>query len=171
MTRAALLFFVIAAFGQGPPPRFDGFPVLSDWNGPAAAPKLVTRSQRMFRTRLLNAASEPPNLAGHYRFEVWGCGSECMSGAILDLATGTVIPPPFAKGSRGWDGVIVCASAFEGSGIEVRVDSRLVIVRRGLNYDVQLDRNVPDVYYFVLEGHGFRELAHFHGKAARLLSQ
>lgn len=65
----------------------------------------------------------------------------------------------------------VCESAFDGAAVDVRLDSRLMIVHCGLNYDVQLDRNVPDVYYFVLEGQGFRELARFHGKQARALSK
>ena len=63
----------------------------------------------------------------------------------------------------------VCQSAYEGSGVEVRLDSRLMIVRCGLNYDERLQTNVPDVYYFVLEDHTFRELAHLHGKYARPL--
>jgi hypothetical protein len=63
----------------------------------------------------------------------------------------------------------VCQSAYEGSGVEVRLDSRLMIVRCGLNYDERLQRNVPDVYYFVLEDGTFRELAHLHGKDVRLL--
>lgn len=166
-TRAALLFVAIAAFAQNHPPRFEDFPASSDWTGQALHPKLVTHSQRMFKTRLVTASSAPPNLAGHFRFEIWGCGSECIAGAVVDLATGAVIAPPIAKGTQGWDGIIVCPSAYEGSGIEVRKDSRLVILRCGLNYDVALDRNVPDVYYFVLEDQRFRELAHFHAKSLR----
>ena len=37
-------------------------------------------------------------------------------------------------------------------------------MRCGLNFDEQLRRNVPDVYYFALEDQHFRELAHLHGK-------
>jgi hypothetical protein len=32
---------------------------------------------KTFKTRLTRAASEPPNFAEHYRFTVWGCGSNC----------------------------------------------------------------------------------------------
>ena len=60
----------------------------------------------------------------------------------------------------------VCQSAFEGFGVEVRLDSRLMVLRCGLNFDKTSGRNVPDVYYFVLEYQRFRELAHLHGKAA-----
>lgn len=172
MTRTPLLLVSAAiALAQSHPPRFEDFPAATDWKGPGAALKLTTRSERLFRTRLLQAAKEPPNFATHYRFTVWGCGSECASGAIIDLATGQVIAPPLAKSGGAWMSFSVCQSAYEGSGVEVRPDSRLMVVRCGLNYDEQLQRNVPDVYFFLLEGEGFRKLAHFHGKEARLLSK
>ena len=34
----------------------------------------------MFRTQLINAAKEPPDFAGHYRFALWGCGSIAAPG-------------------------------------------------------------------------------------------
>lgn len=129
-------------------------------------PNLTSKPERRFRTRLLEAAKEQPNFAGHYRVTIWGCGSECASGAVIDLATGQVIAPPLSENTNAVMYFNVCPSAFEGSGVEVHVDSRLMILRCGLNYDQQLQRNVPDAYYFVLEGQRFRELAHLHGKAA-----
>ena len=169
MTRTALLLVsVVIVLAQNRRPRFEDFPAPTDWKGPATAPKLTTRSERLFRTRLLQAAKEPPNFATHYRFSVWGCGSECVSGAIIDLATGQVLAPPLAKSGTSWMNFSVCQSAYEDSGVDVRPDSKLMIVRCGLNYDEQLKRNVPDVYYFVLDGQGFRKLAHLHGKEAFL---
>ncbi len=159
------------ALAQSSPPRFEDYPAPSDWKGPAAALKLANRWQRAFRTRLREASNESPNFAGHYRWTVWGCGSNCMSGAVVDLATGHVIAPPLAERGNAWMNFSACQSAFDGSGVDVRPDSSLMVVHCGLNYDVQLDQNVPDVYYFVLEDQGFRELAHFHGKRARGLSK
>jgi hypothetical protein len=132
---------------------------------------LTAKSERLFRTRLVQAAKEPPNFATHYRFTKWGCGSECISGAVVDLATGQVIAPPLAERSDTVMRFSVCQSAYEGSGIEVRLESRLMILRCGLNYDEQLQRNLPDVYYFVFEGQRFRELLHLQGKDARLVSK
>ena len=171
MMRAALFLSAITVLAQPPTPRFEDFPSPTDWQGPAATPKLTNRWERAFRTRLREASNESPNFARHYRWTVWGCGSNCMAGAIIDLATGQVISPPLAKGSGALDKAIACVSAFDGTGVDVRLDSRLMVVHCGLNYDVQPDRNVPDVYYFVLENQGFRELAHFHGKQARGLSK
>lgn len=130
------------------------------------APKLTTRLELFFRTRLLNAIKEPANFATHYRFSMWGCGSECASGAIIDLATGEVIAPPLAP---IWMSFSVYQNAYEGFGVEVRPDSKLMIVRCGKHFDKQLERNVPDAYHFVLEDRRFRKLAHFHGIEARLL--
>jgi len=169
MRNLLLLVVAVVAFAQTPSPRFEDFPAPTEWAGPAVAPKLTTRAERLYRTRLMNAAKESPNFAGHYRFVEWGCGSECVSGAIVDLSTGRVIAPPLAESSTAVLHFSVCQSAYEGSGAEVRLDSRLMIVRCGLNYDQRLDRNVPDVYFFVLDDKGFRKLAQLHGKdAARL---
>ena len=164
---AFLLASAVVVFAQHGPPKFEDFPAPADWKGAATELKLTNRSERLFRTRLLQASKEPPNFATHYRLTVWGCGSQCISGAVIDLTTGEVIAPPLAKSGNAWMSFNVCQSAYEGSGVEVRPDSRLMILRCGLNYDQQLQRNVPDVYYFLLEGNGFRKLAQLHGKDAR----
>ena len=130
-------------------------------------PQLTTQAQRLFRTQLRRAAQEPPNFATYYRFTIWGCGTECVSGALINFATGKVIAPPLATNSNAQMSFSVCQSAYEGFRVETRVDSRLLILRCGLNYDEELQRNVPDVYYFVLEGQRFRRLLHLHGQSAR----
>src|SRR5579872_412555 len=140
------------------PPRFEEFPVHEVWNGPATPPKLITRSERMFRTQLTDAAKESPNFAGHYRFAFWGCGSLCTAAAVVDLRTGAVSAPPLGAHGGGWMRRMMSPAFFEGSAVEHRVDSRLVIIRAGINYSETLKANVPDVYYFVWEGHRFRQL-------------
>jgi len=173
--RAALIVIfgwlaVVAQTAPKSPPRFEDFPSPIDWKGPAAPLNLAARADRSFRTRLLQATKEPPNFGGHYRVTTWGCGSECASGAIVDLATGQVIAPPLGKDTNAVMHFNVCSSAFEGFGVDTRTDSRLLILRCGLNFDVELNRNVPDVYYFLLESQGFRELLHLRGREARLVN-
>jgi hypothetical protein len=90
-----LLHAEAADSGQPKIPRFEDYPANEEWQGPLAAVKLVTASERMFVTRLTEAAKQPPDFAGHYRFAGWGCGSVCAAGAIVDLKTGVVYPPPF----------------------------------------------------------------------------
>ena len=147
-----------AKFDAKHPPRFEDFPVTEKWNQPPAPLKLVTRSERMFRTQLTNAAKEPPNFAGHYRITSWGCGSECGAGAVVDLQTGSVFPPPLGAHGDGWDRWIISPAFFEGSAVDFRLNSRLVVVKGGINYSEELKANVPDVYYLLWENNRFRQL-------------
>lgn len=118
----------------------------------------------MFRTNLTNAAKEPPNFAGHYRFTFWGCGTSCGAGALIDLQTGEVFPPPLGAHGNGWDRWIMSPAFIDGAGVDFRPESRLVIVRSGINYSERLQKNVPDVSYFVWEGSRFRQLLFVSGK-------
>jgi hypothetical protein len=148
-------------------PRFGDFPVSENWDRSPAPLKLSTRSERMFRTQLANAVKEFPNFAGHYRITYWGCGSACSAGALIDLQTGDVFPPPLSKSNgSGWERWIMCTARFDGATDEFHLDSRLMIVRCGLNYSEHLKKNIPDTYYFLWERDGFRQLFYISGKAA-----
>jgi hypothetical protein len=68
-----------------PLPRFEEFSVVEVWKGSPVPPKLISGEERMFRTALREAAKHPPDFAGHYRFAIWGCGTRCVGGAIIDL--------------------------------------------------------------------------------------
>lgn len=150
------------------PPRFEDFPVQEPWDGNRKPLKLLTRSERMFRTNLSNAASEEPNFAGRYRFAFWGCGANCAAGALIDLSTGEVFQPPLTlPNATGWDRWIIGAGMLEGSGIDHRADSRLVVVRGGANYSERTGRNIPDVSYHVWERDRFRQILFVSGKQPR----
>ncbi|WP_338665326.1 hypothetical protein VQH23_09155 [Pararoseomonas sp. SCSIO 73927] len=75
-------------------PRFENFPATA---GPPArtAPLILTPPDRRYRTRLRAAAAERPNFAGHYVLTTWGCGTECVYGAAVNLRTGRVTFLPF----------------------------------------------------------------------------
>ena len=146
------------------PPRFGDFPVSENWSGTPAPLKLSTHWQRTYRTRLMKAGTEPPNFACHFRVTIWGCGSECMAGGVIDLRDGRALPLPVATDS---DPIMVCPSAYENSGVDHRLDSRLMIVRCGLNYSERLQRNVPDTHYFVWEENRFRRILFVPGKSVR----
>ena len=64
----------------------------------------------------------------------------------------------------GWERWIISGGMMEGSGIEFHTNSRLVVVRAGLNYSERLQKNVPDVHYFVWEEGRFREVLHISGR-------
>ena len=75
-------------------PQFEDFPAVA--SPPTRnAPLILTPRDRQYRTRL-RAAAERPNFAGHYVLTTWGCGTECLYGAAVNLRTGWVTFLPFA---------------------------------------------------------------------------
>jgi hypothetical protein len=76
------------------PPRFEDFTVRFVYKGKRARPRLTTDFARLFRTRLRNGAKEEPNFAGHYRLVFWGCGTNCLTGGVVNATTGAVTPVP-----------------------------------------------------------------------------
>jgi hypothetical protein len=48
------------------------------------------RKARTFKTVLRTAAAEGPNFNGHFRVVDWGCGTNCIEWAVIDLTDGRV---------------------------------------------------------------------------------
>jgi len=44
-----------------------------------------------FRTVITEEASKGPNFAGHFTFIQWGCGTSCLSYAIVDAISGKIV--------------------------------------------------------------------------------
>ncbi len=87
-----LVLLVLSAahtFGQTPIPPFKDFPAQGEYAGKNAS-VIITAGDRMYRTRLKDAAQEKPNFAGHYILTSWGCGAGCLMGAVIDANTGKV---------------------------------------------------------------------------------
>lgn len=63
--------------------------------GKPASPVLVSKTHRMFRSVITQAARKGPNFAGHYTVAEWGCGSGCVSLAVLDARSGKAFSAPF----------------------------------------------------------------------------
>lgn len=137
-------------------PQWQDFRVSTIWKGTNAPVKLARKDERMFRTRLTEAAKEPPDFAGHYRFVGWGCGSTCAAGALIDLQTGKVFPPPGRTGKEtGWERWMFSGGIVDGNYLDVRPDSRLAIIRQ----DNQADHTRQEVQYYEWTGSGFKLLA------------
>jgi len=80
---------------------------------------------RTFRTRLSEALLGGVNFAGHYVVAGWGCGTGCISGAIIDARNGKVYwPLPMYALSVWWDG-----ENYADKPIDYQKNSRLVILR------------------------------------------
>jgi hypothetical protein len=75
--------------------KFTDFAVTETFHGKPAKPILVTTNQRMYRAMIREGAAKGPNFAGHYTIAEWGCGSGCMSVAVVDAVSGKVFTGPF----------------------------------------------------------------------------
>jgi hypothetical protein len=116
---ALLLAFTGLARAQ-PTPQFASYPATGAYQG-KNAPLVLTKKDRMFRTRLREAAVEKPNFAGHYILTEWGCGAGCVMGAVIDANSGHVY----------WLPHTICCWSFDVDDkfepIDYRMDSRLII--------------------------------------------
>lgn len=132
MTRAILILFLAQNWLSAQPiPKFADYPAGPIYRGKPAPPKLVTPGQRMFRTMIRIGASGGPVFAGHIAIGQWGCGSNCVSMALIDSIDGTVYPSPFSILGDG-----IAYATFEGTirpldvpPISFQLNSRLLIVR------------------------------------------
>lgn len=115
-----------------PPSQFINYPVREVFRGNNA--KLVlTRADMSFRTRLRGAAQQKPNFAGHYILTAWGCGAECLMGAVIDARTGKVFR---------FDFTICCWEHYDDEKfepIDYRLNSKLIIFS-GLRSEKEGDR-------------------------------
>jgi hypothetical protein len=80
---------------------------------------------RTMRTRLKEALAGGTNFAGHYIVAGWGCGTGCISGAIIDARNGNVYwPLPLYALGVWYDG-----NNYVENPVEYRKNSRLLIIR------------------------------------------
>jgi len=116
-TMALLLVLAAAAWAQessGQAPAFSEFRVPKYKSKPVPA-KILTASDRQFRTKIRDGAKKGPNFAGHFTIITWGCGSGCLSFVVVDAATGKVswktpfriigIPYKGTQSGRQYDGI------------------------------------------------------------------
>ena len=79
--------------------EFAQYPAEAPLIGPPAKARLTTPEAKRFGTVLREAAAQPPNFNGHYRVASWGCGSNCLAWAVVDLQTGEPWVAPIVAGS------------------------------------------------------------------------
>ena len=115
-----LILFTTNLQAQDLEPHFKDYQVIEKHVG-KNAPLVLPRNARMFRTRLKEAAKQKPNFAGHYILTTWGCGMECLMGALIDAKTGKIYQMPFTICCWGAD----VDDDFEP--IQFRTDSNLII--------------------------------------------
>jgi hypothetical protein len=117
---------------------------------------LLKAEDRVFRTRLREAARRRPNFAGHYVLTAWGCGTGCRIGALIDAKTGRVHWFPH-QAYADYD----APPDFEP--IRFRLDSRLLVIFGAPDEE---DEAGLGTYYYNFDGGRFR-LVRFAPKARR----
>ncbi len=75
-----------ASYTASPP--FEDYPAAAEPVAAPKGPKLSSPMGRRYRTLLRRGAAEGPNFNGHYRVVTWGCGTNCLDWAIVDLEKG-----------------------------------------------------------------------------------
>jgi hypothetical protein len=75
---------------SGARPGFQDFSVRKIFRGTPAAPKLVTKDQKLFRTMIRRGARSKVEFAGHYTVPRWGCRAGCSDFVIVDSISGWI---------------------------------------------------------------------------------
>jgi hypothetical protein len=81
-----LLLVTIAAHAD----EFARYPSERPLRGIPVPPRLNTPKAHHYRTILRDAAKKGPNFNGHYRIVDWGCGTNCIEWAVINLETGEI---------------------------------------------------------------------------------
>ena len=94
---SVVLIVLAASFGlgaagpAGAAPRFEDFPAGQTYTGPVHAPDLSSHPDaQTYRTQLQNAAKGGVNFAGDHILATWGCGGQCLMGAVINARSGHV---------------------------------------------------------------------------------
>jgi hypothetical protein len=130
---------------------FKNFPVSSIFNGVTAPIRIIDPTTKLYRTRITDVAADTPvNFAGKYILETIGCGTSCLLVAAIEADTGNVYWAPF---------VSICCWYGEGSRVEYRRDSTLIVFR-GLRNELEGDYGV---HYYRMDK-GFHYIKSFREK-------
>lgn len=145
-------------------PSFEDYPAAEAFKGRIAPVDLRSRRARLFRTMLRQGAAAGPNFAGHYTIVGWGCGTSCITFAIVDARTGRVFFPPGID-VLSMDHVDVNPDEPESqfTGLRYRLGSRLLIVAGAPNEDVSRE----GIGYYLWNGTSL-ERRHFIASRKRL---
>ena len=124
--------------------RFEDYPLRgSPYHGTPSAPDLGSaRFAHYYRTALRDGAALGPSFAGEWAVVIWGCGTGCQYGAMVNSRTGRVCWLPQEMSRRA----------------EFRLDSRLLVlspVRPGDDIGPYPAED-PFVWYFEWTGTQFR---------------
>ena len=144
--------FAISVWAQGsggPIPRFEDYPLQQIYNGVPTLPKIVTPSQRRYRTSIREGVEKGwgvlhdgreqhrpgPNFAGKMIVVQWGCGAPCLMMAMVDAVTGEIYSLPLAiDDTLALPLLCIGNSVGRGPEVKFRQDSRLMVIKATPDY-------------------------------------
>jgi hypothetical protein len=146
-----LCFFGLAISSQveKPRPEFTDYPVQHLYRG-KAAPPILTKKQRVFRTMIRLGAQSAVEYSGHYTVPRWGCGAGCSQLVVVDSMSGRVYDVPFSVSELpgAW---VEKHSDRTPERMQFRADSRL------MKFDGCLNEHDCGFYdYLMIEGEGLK---------------
>jgi len=121
----SLTILSVSAFGQAASvPKFAAYPATVEKAKAKSIDFKKNPDALTFRTRLTDGLKRGVNFAGHYIVVGWGCGTGCISGAILDARTGNVFWPEQFNALGVWYG----GEEYTAEPVAYRKNSRLLII-------------------------------------------
>lgn len=157
MQKLALLLFAFllpAVALDAQVPRFSQFSATVERTRAKKVDFRGSPGASTFRTRLNQAFREGTDFAGHYKVAGWGCGTGCISGAVIDTRNGRVyFPIELYALSVGW-----FSGEYESRPLKYRSNSRMLILS-GIPGSEDGAREQPwGDYYYEWKNNRFRQL-------------
>lgn len=151
------LFLMPISIAAGPRlPSFQDYCVSEKFVGMPAPVNLSSHPKApRFRTRLRDGARKEPNFAGHYTVVEWGCGSGCLSLALVDAISGQVVFPDKIS-PVFFPGLPEGLKLMDQYDVLYRTESSLLIV-----HGVPATRKKVGSYYYNFNGSRFELVAAF----------
>lgn len=164
MKRATFIIFLVlfsleVTFTQTGAPKFESYAVNSVYNGKNAKP-IITKKDRMFRTRIKWAAEGKRDFAGEYVFVQFGCGMACRGTFALNARTGRVTWLPFS---------LCCWDPIDADPVAFKLNSRLLAIRglRNEGTDSFANDKASDVHFYELKNGSFKFIKTVHSERSQ----
>ncbi len=127
-------------------PRFESYPARV-YRGRVAPVNLrSSKGAGTFRTRLREGSKAGVNFAGHFSLVGWGCGTGCMSVAVINAKTGAVYFPKELYAFGVW------LFSDDGEVLTFKPDSRLLILSGFPYSETERDEPKAGLYYYEWTG-------------------
>jgi hypothetical protein len=135
-------------------PGFRSYPATVDKARVSAINFKNNPGARTMRTRLTEALHGGVNFAGHYIVAGWGCGTVCISGAIIEARTGNVLWPLPLNALGVW----YAGDSYVKDPVEYRKNSRLLIIRGSPGVKDNEQEKPNGEYYYEWTGSDLRQV-------------